>query len=37
MEDGILHICDIIFIEVSHIGCWENFLDFRDIFVGAIK
>ena len=37
MEDGIVHICDIIFIEVSQLGCWANFLDFHDIVVGAIK
>ena len=37
MEDGILHICDIFFIEVSQIGCWDDFLYLHDIIVGAIK
>ena len=33
MEDGILHICDIFFIEVSQLSCWDHFLDFHDFFL----
>ena len=37
MEDGIIHIYDIVCVAVSHIACWDNFLDYHDIFIGAIK